>query len=115
GRGARSIAASSHVRRSTGPLRSWARGARSWHTERMSQSRLVQRFVASSRSSEIAVIDARGRVSFAELAAAARALASRIEAEGLAGERLALLAPPDRSWLVGFWGALLAGSAVVPI
>ncbi|HTV24153.1 MAG TPA: AMP-binding protein [Polyangiaceae bacterium] len=81
----------------------------------MSRSRLLQRFVDSSHSLDIAVSDKRGSVSFAQLAESARTLAARIEREGLAGQRLALLAPPDRSWLVGFWAALLAGGTVVPL
>jgi malonyl-CoA/methylmalonyl-CoA synthetase len=81
----------------------------------MQHSRLVQRFVELGRSSEWALSDERGRVSFAELAAGARGLAARIEREGLGGQRLALLAPQDRSWLLGFWAVLLAGGTVVPL
>jgi malonyl-CoA/methylmalonyl-CoA synthetase len=81
----------------------------------MSDSRLMQRFVELSRSDEVAVSDEWGALSFAEVGAAARGLAARIRAEGLEGQRLALLAGQDRSWLVGFWAVLLAGGTVVPL
>lgn len=81
----------------------------------MSDSRLVQRFVELSRSDGVAVSDPWGALSFAELGAAARGLAARIRGEGLEGQRLALLAAQDRSWLVGFWAVLLAGGTVVPL
>jgi len=83
--------------------------------EGMSDSRLLQRFVELSRSDAAAVSDEGGTLSFAELGAAARGLAARIRGEGLGGQRLALLAPQDRSWLVGFWAVLLAGGTVVPL
>jgi malonyl-CoA/methylmalonyl-CoA synthetase len=84
----------------------------------MSDSRLLQRFVELSRSAlsdAAAVSDEDGTLSFAELGAAAQGLAARIRREGLGGQRLALLAPQDRSWLVGFWAVLLAGGTVVPL
>ena len=83
--------------------------------ETMSPSRLLQRFLSSSLSNASAVTDSQGCASFAELAARARALARRIEQQGLGGQRIALLAPQDRSWLVGFWAVLLARGTVVPI
>ena len=81
----------------------------------MAPSRLLQRFLDSSHSSSVAVTDQLGSVSFTELAASARALARRIEQQRLGGQRIALLAPQDRSWLVGFWAVLLARGTVVPI
>jgi malonyl-CoA/methylmalonyl-CoA synthetase len=81
----------------------------------MTASRLLLRFSDSSHLSTIAVTDQLGSASFAELAASARALARRLRHERLGGQRIALLAPQDRSWLVGFWAVLLAGGTVVPI
>jgi malonyl-CoA/methylmalonyl-CoA synthetase len=81
----------------------------------VTQSRLLQRFEELSRSDEIAVSDRLGRISFADLAARARALATRLAREGLAGQRLALLAPQDRSWLEAFWAVLLSGGCAVPL
>jgi malonyl-CoA/methylmalonyl-CoA synthetase len=81
----------------------------------MDRSPLLQRFDELSHSSAIAVRDGLGAVSFASLAVAARALATRLRNDGLAGQRIALLAPQDRSWLEGFWGVLLAGGTVVPL
>ena len=81
----------------------------------MGPSLLLQRFDDLSHSSALAVRDEHGAISFAGLAAGARALATRLANEGLAGQRIALLAPQDRSWLEGFWGVLLAGGTVVPL
>jgi len=81
----------------------------------MRPSRLLQRFDELGHSDAVAVRDSHGSIRFAHLAASARALAARLEREGLQGQRIALLAPQDRSWLEGFWGVLLAGGTVVPL
>jgi len=81
----------------------------------MGPSLLLQRFDELSHSNAVAVRDGLGALSFAELAAGAHALARRLQAEGLGGQRVALLAPQDRSWLLGFWAVLLAGGVVVPL
>jgi malonyl-CoA/methylmalonyl-CoA synthetase len=81
----------------------------------MSDSRLLRRFVELSHSNDVAISDELGHISFAELAVRARALGARLEREGLAGQRLALLAPQDRSWLIGFWAVLLVRGTVVPL
>jgi malonyl-CoA/methylmalonyl-CoA synthetase len=81
----------------------------------MLNSRLLQRFAELSGSEQAAVRDECGELSFAELGAAAQGLAARIQSQGLGGQRLALLAPQDASWLVGFWAVLCAGGTVVPL
>jgi malonyl-CoA/methylmalonyl-CoA synthetase len=81
----------------------------------VAHSRLLRRFEELSFDSAVAVRDELGQVSFAELAVQARSLARRLVAEGLAGQRLALLAPPNRSWLQAFWAILLAEGSVVPL
>ncbi|HYX23108.1 MAG TPA: AMP-binding protein, partial [Thermoanaerobaculia bacterium] len=49
-----------------------------------------------------------------ELDRRARALASRLQARGLAGERVLLLYPPGLDYVVAFWGCLYAGAVAVP-
>ncbi|HEV7505648.1 MAG TPA: amino acid adenylation domain-containing protein [Thermoanaerobaculia bacterium] len=49
-----------------------------------------------------------------ELDLRARALASRLQARGLAGERVLLLYPPGLDYVVAFWGCLYAGAVAVP-
>jgi malonyl-CoA/methylmalonyl-CoA synthetase len=96
-------------------MTSMGRDARSWHMPYVKHSRLLQRFEELGRSHDVAVSDGLGSSTFAEVAASSRALAARLAREGLEGQRLALLAPQDRSWLEGFWAVLLCGGSVVPL
>jgi thioester reductase-like protein len=53
-------------------------------------------------------------MSWAELDLRARAVAARLQELGHAGERILLLFPPGLDFIVGFFGALYAGSVAVP-
>ncbi|HEY7782200.1 MAG TPA: AMP-binding protein [Ktedonobacterales bacterium] len=56
------------------------------------------------------------RITWAELAAAARALAAGLIALGVApGDRVAVWLPNGSDWLVAHWAATLAGAIVVPL
>ncbi|MEA2603212.1 MAG: hypothetical protein QOF89_4204 [Acidobacteriota bacterium] len=49
-----------------------------------------------------------------ELDVRARAVASRLQARGLAGERVLLLYPPGLDYIAAFWGCLYAAVVAVP-
>ena len=51
---------------------------------------------------------------YAELEQRARAIAARLQAEGVAGERVLLLYPPGLDFVAGFFGCLFAGCVAVP-
>jgi len=63
-----------------------------------------------------ALVDARGRWSYAELHEAARGVARGLVAAGVSrGERVGLLMSNRREWVASFFGAALAGGVVVPL
>jgi len=64
-------------------------------------------FLADGEAAEV-------RLSFADLDARARAIAARLQAEGLAGERALLLFSPGLEFLPAFFGCLYAGVVAVP-
>ncbi len=55
------------------------------------------------------------RMSFADLAHRARALAAVLQERGLAGERVLLMYPPGLDFIVGFFGCLCARAVAVPV
>ncbi|MDD5036428.1 MAG: amino acid adenylation domain-containing protein, partial [Methylococcaceae bacterium] len=55
-----------------------------------------------------------GRLSFAELDLRARAIAARLQAMEMAGERVLLLYPPGLDYIQAFFGCLYAGVVAVP-
>src|SRR5580693_2693023 len=55
------------------------------------------------------------RLSFAELARRARAVAAELAARRAEGERVLLLFPPGLDFVSAFWGCLLAGAVAVPV
>lgn len=64
----------------------------------------------------IAVVCDSGRTTYAELAAAARRLASGLLAGGIKpGDRVALRMPNGRDWLVAYWAVASIGAIVVPL
>src|SRR3954471_7244380 len=69
---------------------------------------------AANQPTSLAIVDDRGRFSYAELAAMAGAM-SRIIAAHTEQPRIGLLLPPGAGYVASFYGALLAGKAVVPI
>lgn len=87
------------------------------HAASMTTSNLVERFMSLSatRSAALAVIDDHEQVTFATLGERARRVASRLQSEGLAGERVALLCSQGSRWLEGFFGIVLAGGTAVPL
>src|SRR5262245_59067037 len=56
----------------------------------------------------------KGTLTYGELDRRARAVASRLQALGLAGERALLLYPPGLDYIVAFFGCLYAGVVAVP-
>src|ERR1700730_7654032 len=54
------------------------------------------------------------RLSYGELDAQARAIAARLQAHGLQGERALLLYPPGLQFVAAFMGCLYAGVVAVP-
>jgi malonyl-CoA/methylmalonyl-CoA synthetase len=80
-------------------------------------SRLVERFYALTApgSDSVAIEDARGTLTFEELGKRAQGLARTLRRRGLEGARVALLTTPSSDWVVGFFGILLAGGAVVAL
>ena len=78
-------------------------------------SPLLARLLARRGSDQLALIDPLGCVTFGAVAERAWQLAAQLCEQGLAGCRVALSSAPDREWVEGFWGILLAGSSVVPI
>ena len=80
-------------------------------------SPLLDRILALAGSSRPAIVDDDGALTGAALIdRASRVAASLLAgADGLAGARVALLAPQDRDWLAAFFGILLAGGVPVPL
>lgn len=78
-------------------------------------TRLLARFDQLATSSALALIDPHGQATFASVAERARQLAAELVRRGLSGRRIALLAPPDRDWVEGFWAILLAHATPVPL
>lgn len=78
-------------------------------------SPLLSRLRELGDSDSVALVDALGCVSFAEIGSAASRLASELKRTGAGGRRVALALPRSRHWLIGFWGTLLAGSTAVPL
>lgn len=85
------------------------------HLVTTAPTRLLERFDAVSSSEGLAIVDAEGAATFAQTSSRARHLARQLNAAGLGGSRVALLAPPGREWVEGFWAILLAGGTVVPL
>ncbi len=54
-------------------------------------------------------------LSFAELAAGARAVAATLQARGLAGERVLLMYPPGLDFIAAFFGCVYARAVAVPV
>src|SRR6266540_1843211 len=54
-------------------------------------------------------------MSFAELDAAARGIAARLQSASRAGERALLLYPPGFDYIAAFWGCLYADVIAVPV
>lgn len=69
---------------------------------------------AASQPDELAIIDDRGRYTYRELAAMATGLAAYFRGE-TGRPRIGLLLPSGAHFVASFYGALLAGKAVVPI
>src|SRR5256885_8029813 len=69
---------------------------------------------ATSQPTTLAITDDRGRFSYAELAAMAAGM-SRVIAAHTERPRIGLLLPPGAGYVASFYGALLAGKAVVPV
>jgi len=78
-------------------------------------SPLLARLDALSQSGQLALLDSGGTSPFQAVIQRSRQLASELRAAGLAGARIGLSSTPDRNWVEGFWGILLAGGSVVPI
>lgn len=69
---------------------------------------------AARQGQEIALIDDRGRYSYAELAAAAAGLGEYLKAQ-TRQPHVGLLLPAGAGFVTSFYGTLLAGKSVVPI
>jgi len=78
-------------------------------------SPLLARLLNQRSSDRVALIDPLGCVTFRAVAERASRIAAQLCEQGLAGCRVALSSAPDREWVEGFWGILLAGGSVVPI
>ncbi len=80
-------------------------------------SLLLRRFFTAvqDRSSQLALSDEHEEVTFAELGARVRSVATALEQRGLRGKRLALLLPQGSGWVEAFFGALVSGATVVPL
>ena len=76
-------------------------------------TRLIDRFLALSGSTRVALSDGDGEVSFEMLSALATAESA--ELGPLQGQGVALLASKSRQWVSGFWSVLLSGGTVVPL
>jgi acyl-CoA synthetase (AMP-forming)/AMP-acid ligase II len=72
---------------------------------------------AAARHGEgVAVVDGSTRLSYADLAAAAREFAAALVASGVArGDRVAIWAPNCLEWVVSVLGIFEAGAALVPV
>lgn len=71
---------------------------------------------AAMAGDTLALVTDTERITYAELAAAARALASGFIALGVApGDRVAIWLPNGVDWMVAHWAATLAGAVLVPI
>jgi long-chain acyl-CoA synthetase len=69
---------------------------------------------AAEQPSTVAVVDDRGKYTFAQLAAMASML-RRAVSDSTGQPRIGLLLPPGAGFVASFYGALMAGKAVVPI
>jgi malonyl-CoA/methylmalonyl-CoA synthetase len=78
-------------------------------------SRLSQRLGALAALDRAVLVDDSGPLGFPALLERAAELAGALRRSGLAGTRLALLAPQDRYWVEGFLAIILAGGTAVPI
>ena len=78
-------------------------------------SPLLARLERLSCSTQTAILDAQGAISFQALAERSRGLARELGECGLAGCRIGLSSSADRNWVEAFWAILLAGGSVVPI
>ena len=72
--------------------------------------------VAADREQHVAVVDARRRWTYLELAEHARGMASALRAAGVgAGDRALLSMRPDGDGVAAMWGCWLAGASFVPV
>lgn len=53
-------------------------------------------------------------VTYAQLSERAKAVAARLQDQGMQGERILLLYPPCLDFVIGFYGCMLAGAIAVP-
>src|SRR5215471_16732800 len=73
------------------------------------------RAVAAKRAGQVAVSDDDGALTYGELVHRSSALAAALAARGLAGSRVALLAPPSTDWVCAFAGCTGAGATAVAL
>src|SRR5690242_2213926 len=69
---------------------------------------------AARQPAALAIVDDRGQYSYGQMAAMATAMSRYLAAQTKSG-RIGLLLPPGAGFVASFYGALLAGKAVVPI
>src|SRR5437867_12484358 len=69
---------------------------------------------AKRRPQQVAIIDDRGRCTYQQLAARAAQLSSYLGAQ-TRQPRLGILLPSSAEFVAAFYGAMLAGKAIVPI
>lgn len=81
----------------------------------MSSSALLSRFAARAAASHVAIIDAAGSHTYANVVDRAARVARGLlgDRTSLDGERVALLASPGAAFVEGFFGILFAGGCVV--
>lgn len=81
----------------------------------MTKSTLGSRFLGLGAHDHVAVIDDVERTTYPELIARARRVAATLSAEGLAGQRVAMLVTQGSRWIESFFGIVLAGATAVPL
>jgi malonyl-CoA/methylmalonyl-CoA synthetase len=81
----------------------------------MAKSTLGSRFLALRSHDHVAVHDDLETTRYPELIARALRVAAALRAEGLAGQRVAMLVTQGSRWIESFFGIVLAGGTAVPL